>query len=197
MAHAARREQVTMAIMIEPDTIVIEADDQLALRCGAVLIWTTTAPLEHAPLAPLREALERMIEDQPQGVALLLVALGEGELPKLSTRRRIVRGLSSLGGRLQAVAATFEGDRSWLALARAGVEGLFAQVEETLGGDRFPMRVFNDRVDAVVWLQEVVVGPDLRPIETGSVALLVDEACARVSAAGRARAADLTADKSE
>ena len=168
--------------MLDPQALVIDTPQQVAVRCGAVLIWVTSASLEDAPLADLRETLKAMAEDQPQGVALLLVATGEGEAPRLSTRRRVVRGLSSLGGRLQAVAATFEGDLPLLTLARAAVEGVFAQVEELLGGDRFPMRVFKDRLDAVVWLHEVVVAPDLRPIETEDLATLVDEACARLTA---------------
>ena len=173
-----------MRAVLDPQSLVIDTPEQVALGHGAVLIWVTTASLEAAPLAELREALKTMAEDQPQGVALLLLAVGEGEVPRLSTRRRIVRGLSSLGGRLQAVAATFEGDLPLLALARGAVEGVFAQAEELLGGERFPMRVFTDRLDAVVWLQEVVVAPDLRPIDTDDLALLVDEACARLSSRG-------------
>lgn len=170
-----------MTDVIEADAIVFEAADQLAVRCGAALVWVTAGQLEDAPLVELRDGLEAMAGDQPQGVALLLVAIGEGGLPKLNTRRRVVRGLSSLGDRLQAVAVSFEGDKPWLALALSTVEGIFAQVQEqiraTMVGDRFPMRVFSDHMEAVVWLGEVVVGPDQRPIETEGLAALVDEAC--------------------
>lgn len=167
--------------MIDPDAIVVEAADQLAVRCGAVLVWVTAGQLEDAPLVALRDGLEAMAREQPQGVALLLVAIGESELSTLSTRGRIVRGLSSLGDRLQAVAVSFEGDKPWLAVALSTVEGIFAQVQASMIGGRFPMRVFGDRVDAVVWLGEVVVAPDQRPIETEGLAALVDQACARVT----------------
>ncbi|PRP90110.1 hypothetical protein ENSA5_67830 [Enhygromyxa salina] len=170
--------------MIEADAIVIEAGEQLAVRCGAVLVWITAGQLDDAPLVELRDGLEAMARDQPQGVALLLVALGEGELPKINTRRRIVRGLSSLGDRLQAVAVSFEGDKPWLAQALSTFEAIFAevraQVRATVVGDRFPMRVFGDRMEAVVWLGEVVVGPDQRPIETEGLATVIDETCARL-----------------
>jgi hypothetical protein len=167
--------------VIEAESILVETDEQLAVRAGAVLVWVTTGQLEDAPLEQLRQGLEAMAAEQPQGVALLMVAIGESELPKLQTRRRIVRGLSSLGERLQAVAATFEGDKPWLSLARATFENIFAQVETAMTGSSFPMRVFGDRVEAVVWLGEVVLGADERPIETDELAGLVDELVARVS----------------
>lgn len=168
-----------MVSMIDPDRIVVAAPDQLGVRCGAVLIWVTAGSLEGVALERVRDALEAMATEQPQGVALLLVSVGDGELPKLSTRRRIARGLSSLGDRVQAVAAVFEGGKPWLSRARTTIEEVFTHVDvNMLGG--LPMRLFGDRVDGLLWLGEVVVGPDQRPIATEGLAAMVDEACAQV-----------------
>lgn len=166
--------------MIDAGAIVVESEAQLAVRCGPLLIWATAHRLEDAPLEQLRAALEAMAADAPVGVGLLMIAIGESELPKLDTRRRIVRGMSTLGDRLQAVAACFEGDKPWMSLARATIEGMFRQVESKLVGSRFPMGVFGDREDALVWLGGVMVGPDRRPIETDGLMTIIDEVCARV-----------------
>lgn len=167
---------------MDPEAIVFEEPGQLIARCGPVLIWASRNKFEDAPLLRLREALEHHALDHPQGVALLLMAVGEGELPKPSTRRRIVRGLSSLGDRLQAVAAAFEGETPWLALARAAFDAIMAQLQELTLGSGLPIRAFADRLDALVWLGGVVVGADRRPIQTEGLIDLVDQACARVTA---------------
>lgn len=167
--------------MIEGESILLENDHQLAVRAGPVLVWGTAGQLEDAPLVELRAGLEAMAAEQPRGVALLMVAIGESELPKLQTRRQIVRGLSGLGERLQAVAATFEGDKPWLSLARATFENIFSQVETAMTGSAFPMQVFGDRLEAVVWLGEVVLGADERPIAAEELGGIVDEIVARVS----------------
>jgi hypothetical protein len=175
--------------MIAPDTIIVAAPDQLGVRCGAVLIWVTAGSLEGVPLERVRDALEAMATEQPQGVALLLVSIGDNELPRLSTRRRIARGLSSLGDRVQAVAAVFEGGTPWLSRARTTIEEFFTHVDvNMLGG--LPMRLFGDRVEGVLWLGEVVVGPDQRPIETAGLATIVDDVCSEVLAQIQAPARD-------
>ncbi len=160
--------------------IVFEEPDQLLARCGAVLVWVSRNKLEDAPLARVREALEQHAGDHPQGVALLLIAVGEGEQAKPSSRRRIARGLSSLGDRLQAVAAVFEGDKPWLAHTRALFDGILALLADATG-ESFPMRAFADRVDAIVWLGGVVLGYDQRPIETEALTEVVELACARIT----------------
>lgn len=163
------------------DAIVFEEPDQLVARCGPVLVWASRHKLEDAPLLRLRDALEHHTVEHPQGVALLMIAFGDGELPKPSTRRRIVRGLSSLGDPLRAVAAVFEGDTPWLALARSAFDGIMAQVEAATAGSQVSMRAFADRIDAVVWLGGVVVGGDQRPIEPDALTELVESACARIA----------------
>jgi len=169
---------------MDPEAIVFEEPGQIIARCGPVLIWASRSKFEDAPLQRLRDALERHAVDFPQGVALLMIAVGDGELPKPSTRRRIARGLSSLGDRLQAVAAAFEGETPWLALARATFDGIMAQLQDIAVGSGLPMRAFADRLDALVWLGGVVVGADRRPIETDALTEVVEQACARVLLGG-------------
>lgn len=166
---------------MDADAIVFEEPDQLVACSGSVLIWVSRNKLEDAPLARIREALERHAIDHPEGVALLLIAAGEGELPKASDRRRIVRGLSSLEDRLQAVAAVFEGDKPWLAHTRALFNGILTQLDAATGGARFPMRAFADRLDAIVWLGGIVLGYDQRPIETDALTEIVELASARIN----------------
>lgn len=166
---------------MDSEAIVFEEPDQLVARCGAVLVWVSRNKLGDAPLTRLRGALEQHAIDHPQGVALLMIAVGEGEAPKASDRRRIARGLSSLGDRLQAVAAVFEGDKPWLAHTRALFDGILAQLEAATGGAQFPMRAFADRLEAIVWLGGVVLGYDQRPIETDALTEIVELACARIS----------------
>jgi hypothetical protein len=165
---------------MDPDAIVFEQPDQLVARCGAVLVWVSRNKLDDASLARVREALEHHAGEHPRGVALLLIAVGEGELANTSNRR-IARGLSSLEERLQAVAAVFEGDKPWLVHTRALFDGILAQLEAATGGVRLPMRAFADRLDAVVWLGGVVLGGDDRPIETDALIEIVELACARIS----------------
>jgi hypothetical protein len=166
---------------MDPEVIVFEEPDQLVARSGAVLIWVSRNKLEDAPLVRLRDALAQHATDHPEGVALLMIAVGEGVGAKLSSRRRIAKGLSSLGDRLQAVAAVFEGDKPWLAHSRALFDGILAQLEAATGGAQFPMRPFADRLDAIVWLGGVVLGYDQRPIETDALTEIVELACARIS----------------
>jgi hypothetical protein len=169
---------------MDAEMIVFEEPDQVVARCGPVLVWASRHKLEDAPLLRLRDALEQHAREHPQGVALLMVAVGDDELPKPSTRRWIVRGLSTLGDRLQAVAAVFEGDTPWLALARSAFDAILVQLEvATSGGPQFPIRAFADRLDAVVWLGGVVVGGDQRPIETDALTELVEFACDRITPA--------------
>lgn len=171
-----------LAEMIDPEAIVVEDDAQLAVRCGTVLVWATARRLDQAPLERLREVLEDMAAQQRHGVALLLIALGDSELPKLDDRRRIVKALTSLGDRVQAVAATFEGDKPWASLARMTVESVVRQVETKITGTKLPLRVFGNRDDAVIWLGEVVLGADHRPISTDALAAAVEQVCARLEA---------------
>jgi hypothetical protein len=166
--------------MLDPGAIVVEDDAQLAARCGAVLVWATTQRLDQAPLDRLRQVLEDMAAEQQHGVALLLIAIGESELPKLDDRRRIVKALTSLGDRLQAVAAALEGDKPWASLARMTVESVVRQVETKITGTRLPLRVFGNREDAIIWLGEVVLGADHRPISTDALAAAVEDVCARL-----------------
>jgi hypothetical protein len=174
--------------MIDPDTIIVSAPDQLGVRCGAVLVWVTAGALDAVPLGRVRETLEQMAAEQPQGVALVLVSVGDAELPKLSARRDIARELGSLGDRLQAVAAAFEGGKPWLSRARTTIEDVFTEVEINMLG-KLPIRLVGDRVEAILWLGEVVVGPDQRPIATEGLAGVVDETCAEVWARVRGEAA--------
>ena len=156
------------------DAIVHRAEGQLLLRSSNVLVWVSRGRLEDAPLSRLRLALEELAAEHPEGVALLLVAVGESELPSLQTRRRIARGLASLGERVQCVAAAFEGERSWVVLVTGAIEGMLTMIGGA--GTKLPMRAFGDREDAIVWLGEIVHGPDQRPIDTAPLAELVDDA---------------------
>jgi hypothetical protein len=166
---------------MDSEAIVFEEPDQLLARCGAVLVWVSRNKLDEAPLARVREALEQHASEHPQGVALLSIAVGAGELPKASNRRRIARGLSSLGERLQAVACVFEGDKPWLAQAHALFDGILGQLEAMAVGPRAPMLAFADRVEAIVWLSGVVRDSMQRPIDVDALTEIVELACARIS----------------
>ncbi|MFO7568007.1 MAG: hypothetical protein R6X02_35525 [Enhygromyxa sp.] len=165
---------------MDADAIVFEEPDQLLARCGPVLVWASRNKLGDASLARVREALEQHAHEHPQGVALLSITVGAGELPKASNRRRIARGLSSLGERLQAVACVFEGDKPWLAQAHALFDGILGQLEAMTTGSRAPMLAFADRLDAIVWLGGVVRDSMQRPIEVDELTEAVELACARI-----------------
>jgi hypothetical protein len=165
---------------MDADAIVFEEPEQLLARAGPVLIWASRNKLDEAPLARVRAALEAHALDHPEGVALLMIAVGDVDHPTLDNRRRIARGLASLGERLQAVAAVFEGDKRWLAHTRSLFEGILAQLEAAAGGPSFPLRAFADRLDAIVWLTERVVDHDGRPIEVEGLTELVEHSCARL-----------------
>jgi hypothetical protein len=169
---------------MDADAIVWEEPDQLLARAGAVLVWVSRNKLGlPEPLGRVRAALEEHALNNPQGVALLLIAVGEGDLPKLSNRRRIAKGLASLGDRLQAVAAVFEGDKPWLVNTRALFDGILDQLEALTDRSRFPIHAFADRIDAIVWLTGVVLDYDQRPIETDELTQVVELACARINPA--------------
>lgn len=165
---------------MDPDAIVFEEPDQLLARCGPVLVWISRNKLDDTALARVREALEQHTVEHPQGVALLSIAVGEGELPKSSNRRRIARGLSSLGERLQAVAAVFEGDKPWLAQTHALFDGILGQLEAMAIGRHTPMLAFADRLEAIVWLGGIVRGPMQRMIEVDVLTEIVELGCARI-----------------
>lgn len=169
---------------MDSEAIVFEEPDQLLARCGTVLVWVSRDnKLDEAPLARVREALEQHALEHPQGVALLSVAVGQGELPKSSNRRRIARGLSSLGDRLQAVAMVFEGDKRWLAQTHALFDGILGQLEAMTVGPRTPMLALADRLEAIVWLSGIVRGPMQQPIEVDALTEVVELACARIGLA--------------
>jgi hypothetical protein len=168
---------------MDPEAIVFEEPDQLLARCGPLLIWASRNKLDEAPLARVREALEQHASEHPRGVAILSIAVGAGELPKASERRRIARGLSSLGERLQAVACVFEGDKPWLAQTHALFDGILGQLETMARGQRVPMRAFADRVEAIVWLGGIVRDSMERPLDVDLLTEMVELACARISPA--------------
>ena len=167
---------------MDADAIVFEEPDELLARAGAVLVWASRNKLDEGPLARVRAALDAHAAEHPEGVALLMIAVGDVDHPTLTSRRRIAKGLATLGDRLQGVAAVFEGDKPWLAHTRSLFEGILGQLEAAAGGPRFPLRAFADRVDAIVWLAGIVVDHDGRPIEVEGLTELVELSCARLGA---------------
>jgi hypothetical protein len=165
--------------VLPEDAVVHREADQIVLRFGCVLVWLSRGGLEDAPLRRLREELETLAAEHAEGVALLLVAVGEGELPGLQRRRSIARGLSSLGDHLQCVAAAFEGEGRWVTRLSGVVEGILSMVTGLGGG--LPMQAFSSREDAIVWMCGVARGPDERPLDSVALADFVDEGFAELT----------------
>lgn len=161
--------------MAELSGVLLRTGDQLLIRWNEVLVWISRAEISDELLTTLREQLDTMSKDPncPEGVAVLLIASNEHELPSPAMRRRIARGLAALGDHVQGVAAAFEGAPPWVSAAGRFIEGILE-----LGPQRFPLKMFADREDAIVWLGEVVHGGDGRPVDTSGLGPLVEEALA-------------------
>ena len=157
--------------------MLLRRPDHLLARWNEILVWVGSGSVDDEILVEVRRCLKAIAEEHPGGAALLMVARGQQELPKLEMRRTIVRGLASLGERLQGVAAVCEGEPRWVGAARLVLDRMLAV---TPGA--FPLRVLVDREEAILWLGEIVVGPEGRPIDIIELAPFVEEA---VASAGR------------
>ncbi|NVB40490.1 hypothetical protein G6O69_21800 [Pseudenhygromyxa sp. WMMC2535] len=154
---------------MDADDALLRREGHLFARWNQILVWVSHGALDDELLRELRKQLESIADEFPSGAALLLIGRGHSELPKLETRRKIARGLASLGERLQCVAAAFEGSRPWLEAGRTLIERLIELIPRA-----FPMRVFGDRDEAIIWLGEAVLGPDGRPIDTAELGPFVE-----------------------
>ena len=159
-------------------TPLLRLPEHLMVRHGPVLIWVARGQLDDEVRHRARDLALALADEHPAGVALLLVAFGEGELFKLQARRRIASGLAGLGERLQCMAVAFEGGSRWLSSARAAVEGVVEAIKDLTGSGSVPLRVFGERDEAIVWLNGAARRSDGRPLDDEQLGDAVEAAIA-------------------
>ena len=134
--------------MLRHGAEIVAADGSyLVGRVSNVLFSSTKGPTSMEGLAAADALSDRVLDEYPDGVAMLMIAEASSSMPSGEARAKISAMTRRMAPHIRAMALVFEGTGMWMSSMRMVSRTMMMAVPK-----KFPMDIFPTVEDAAPWI---------------------------------------------